>query len=46
MMRTDIFRPHRFICAWAIHLGGYLGGFVGTLIAVGIVIRRRVRRAV
>ena len=45
MMQTDIFRPHRFICAWAIHLGGYLGGFAGTSIAVGIIIRRRIRLA-
>jgi hypothetical protein len=42
MMRTDVFRPRRFICTWGIHLGGYVGGFVGTFVAAVIIVRRRV----
>jgi hypothetical protein len=41
MVKTDLFRPQRFMCTWGVHLGGYVGGFAGTLIAVGIIIRRR-----
>jgi hypothetical protein len=43
MMRSDLFRPRRFIAAWGVHLGGYLGGLVGTIVEVTVVMRRRRR---
>jgi hypothetical protein len=42
MVRADVFRPHRFICTWGVHLGGYVGGFVGTFIAAGMIIYKRI----
>jgi hypothetical protein len=27
-------RPHRFMTAYGIHVGGYVGGVLGTLLAV------------
>jgi membrane associated rhomboid family serine protease len=41
MVRSNIFRPQRFMCAWGVHLGGYAGGAIGTLLAAGRVIRLR-----
>jgi hypothetical protein len=33
MVRVNLFRPRRFMCAWGVHLGGYAGGALGTAIA-------------
>jgi hypothetical protein len=43
MVRADYFRPRNFMCAWGVHLGGYVGGALGTLIAAGRVIYLRHR---
>lgn len=43
MVRADVFRPRRFMCAWGVHLGGYVGGLVGTIAAVVLVLRQRYR---
>jgi len=43
MRHSGLFRPARFICAWSIHLGGYLGGLLGTLLAAARVVQLRFR---
>ncbi len=43
MTRGDIFHPRRFICAWGVHLGGYLGGLLGTALAATLILHRRRR---
>jgi len=37
----DEWRPHRLMCVWGMHLGGYLGGVLGTVLACGHVLHRR-----
>lgn len=34
IVANDLWRPNRFMCAWGIHLGGYLGATVGGVLAV------------
>lgn len=41
ILRENLFRPHRFIAAWGVNLGGYIGGLAGTAIAVVGILRSR-----
>jgi len=34
IVANDMWRPSRFMCAWGVHLGGYLGAAVGGVLAV------------
>jgi hypothetical protein len=42
MLQANLWRPHRFMTVYGIHLGGYIGGLVAMITAV-IVIRRQRR---
>jgi hypothetical protein len=41
MADLNLWRPHHFLTAWGIHLGGYLGGAIGAVYAVWSVRRER-----
>lgn len=43
MVRTNLWRPKRFMAVYGIHLGGYVGALLGLITAVVLVIRRRRR---
>lgn len=34
LVKDDLWRPHRFMTVYGIHLGGYIGGLAGTILAV------------
>jgi hypothetical protein len=34
MLRRDEMRPHQFMTAYGIHLGGYVGGLIGAIWAI------------
>jgi hypothetical protein len=41
MVSDNLYHPHRFMCAWGVHLGGYMGGAIGTILSASRVIRLR-----
>jgi len=41
LWQTNLWHPRRFMCTWAVHLGGYLGGALGTVLAIWRLIRWR-----
>jgi hypothetical protein len=41
MLRTDLWRPRRFMTVFGIHLGGYLGGLLGILTSVTLILLKR-----
>ena len=43
LLRDDLFRPHRFLAAHAMNLGGYVGGGLATCIAAVRIRRRRAK---
>jgi hypothetical protein len=43
MLKTDLWRPRRFMAVFGIHLGGYLGGILALLVTVPLILRRRRR---
>jgi membrane associated rhomboid family serine protease len=43
MVQEDLFRPRRFMCAYGVHLGGYVGGAVAIVYSVWRVRRLRAR---
>jgi hypothetical protein len=45
MVANDEMRPHRLMCTYGIHLGGYLGALLGLLIGIARVLIVRRRRA-
>jgi hypothetical protein len=41
MLRSDLWRPRRFMAVYGIHLGGYLGGALSLLITVRLILHKR-----
>lgn len=41
LVAMDYYRPHRFMAAWGVHLGGYVGGVIATIYAVTSIVRER-----
>ncbi|HEY7120151.1 MAG TPA: hypothetical protein VH475_26420 [Tepidisphaeraceae bacterium] len=46
MLRTNLWRPRRFMAVYGIHLGGYAGSLIAMIVAVVAIMRRRRRVAI
>ena len=43
MLKTDLWRPRRFMAVFGIHLGGYVGGVLALLVTVPLILWKRRR---
>ena len=41
LVETNLWRPHRFMAVYGIHLGGYVGGAVAAVYTVASIVRER-----